>query len=371
MNIELRQWCFNDTKSLVRVMNDCDRSLTDYSSFPLLDKCDNEEAISRIRRFVDMTYYGYGYAQAIVVDGEVVGHAQIVGWNDFYGVNCDFNIILLPDYCSKGIGTWVLKEMIAHAVGRPLNYSCLYATFFENNLAARGMCEKAGLQYVGDAPGAGGEPRRKLIFGIQCPRPEMPQKGVCLMAWERWDIDRMALLFETVDGRYDDINNPLADCRIGSSLEEIASMDEEMRHREMLIRMRGYVDSWKELEVHGYGIYRSVVNDGSIVGLITLKPQEGKRSIDAEMGCMLMSEHCGKGIATQAVRLMLEEGFRLCPKLHRVTAWVYAPNKAASRVLEKNGFQVEGILRESVMCEGRPTDRIAYGFVRKMTGGSE
>lgn len=355
----------------MHVMNNYDRSHTDHS-ITILEKCD-DEAISPIRQFSDMPHDGYGYAQAIEVDGKVVGHAQVTRRNDIYGVNCEFNIILLPEYCRKGIGTWVLKKMVALAIGEPLNYDGLYATFLESNIAAKGMCEKAGLQYVGEwrecAGMRHGEPCRKLIYSIQRPRSEVSQHGVCLMAWERRDIDSLALIFETVDGRYDDIVHALED---GCMTATCSMGEDEGLHRwETLTRMREYVDNWKEIEERGDGIYRAIVNDGSIVGLITLNPQEGKRSIDAEMGCMLMSEHCGKGIATQAVRLMLEEAFRLCPKLHRVTAWVYAPNKAASRVLEKNGFHVEGILRESVMCEGRPTDRIAYGFVRKMTGGSE
>lgn len=375
MEIRLRQWYFSDKESFLHVMNNCDRSYTDYS-FTWLSKCDDDQAISRIRRFVDMLYDGYGYAQAIEVDGKVAGHVQVIRRNDLYGINCDFDIVLLPEYCGKGIGTWVLKRIAALAVEGPLNYDGLYASFFEGNLAARGMCEKAGLQYV-DVIDAGmisrkinGEPCRELVYAIQRPQPEVPQQGVCLMQWERRYIDYLARLFDTVDGRYDDIVHPLAEYRIGNrimtcSKEEIAMMGEEKRRRDMLDRMRDYVDDWKEGEERGEGIYRAIINDGSIVGLISLTPQEGKRSIDAELGCMLMPEHCGKGVATQAVRLMLEEGFRLRPKLHRVSAWVYAPNVASRRVLEKNGFHAEGIQREAVMCEGHPTDRLLYGLLRK------
>lgn len=380
MDIKLRPWYSSDMESLKHVMNDCDRSYLD-ESITILDQYDvGDEAISPMLQFAGMPYDGDGYARAIEVDGEVAGHVQVARRSYIYDFNCDFFITLLPKYCGKGIGTWVLKEMIGLAFGGPLDcfkdnhnnkkqlyYDGLYATFYESNLTAKGMCEKAGLWYVGDAPECvgllHGEPCRKLIYCIQRPRPEVPEQGVCLMAWERRDIDRLALLFETAEGRYDDIVHPhmygcvTATCNMGE--------DEGLRRWETLTRMREYVDNWKEIEDCGDGIYRAIVNDGSIVGLITLNPQEGKRSIDAEMGCILMSEHCGKGIATQAVRLMLEEGFWMWPKLHRVTAWVYAPNKAASRVLEKNGFQVEGIQRESVMCEGRPTDRIAYGLLKK------
>ena len=79
----------------------------------------------------------------------------------------------------------------------------------------------------------------------------------------------------------------------------------------------------------------------------------------------MMPEYCGKGIATKAVHLMVDEVFSTLAELHRVSAWVYAPNEASKRVLLKNGFRLEGVLKEAVMCEGEPVDYLVYGLIRK------
>ena len=131
----------------------------------------------------------------------------------------------------------------------------------------------------------------------------------------------------------------------------------------MLFAMRGNVDEWNIRERHGGDIYRAIVNDGEIVGLVSVRMQYGKQSLDGLLGYMMMPEHCGKGIATKAVRLMLEEAFSL-RKLHRISAWVYRPNVASTRVLEKNGFCIEGVQKEAVLCEGLPTDHILYGLLK-------
>jgi len=51
-------------------------------------------------------------------------------------------------------------------------------------------------------------------------------------------------------------------------------------------------------------------------------------------------------------------------KFHRISAWVYSPNVASKRVLEKNGFCLEGVQKEAVLCEGVPTDHILYGLLK-------
>jgi ribosomal-protein-alanine N-acetyltransferase len=71
----------------------------------------------------------------------------------------------------------------------------------------------------------------------------------------------------------------------------------------------------------------------------------------------------GRGIGTEATRLMIEYGFfRL--NLRRIELGVNAEHDAAVRVYEKVGFKVEGRHRESLFCDGRYRDSLWMGILR-------
>lgn len=363
MDIELRQWYFGDEENLINLYDHYDRSYSDFHN-PEPGTCSKDNANWNIRCYVDMYYNEQGISRAIVVDGKVVGHVQITKRSDLYDANCDLEILILPEYCGKGVGTEAVKKMTDFAFNSHFNFECLYASCFETNKAAARMFEKAGMRHLGFDDNCEwtlhGKPCKKIIYGIGRPKKELKKTGVEIKPWEFRDIDELAELYFTVDKRYDDIMDPILDCGRARSMEEIESLEPEERLKRMLFSMREYVDKWKYFESRGGDIYRAIVNDGEVVGLISLRKQYGKQSLDALLGYMMMPNHCGKGIATQAVKLILEEAFGE-QGLHRVTAWVYAPNKASSRVLEKNGFVLEGVKKEGVMCEGVPTDYLMYG----------
>jgi RimJ/RimL family protein N-acetyltransferase len=71
----------------------------------------------------------------------------------------------------------------------------------------------------------------------------------------------------------------------------------------------------------------------------------------------------GGGHATEAVALGVRFGFEMLD-LEKLSAGVYAANTASARVLERNGFVVEGTRRSQVVFEGRRMDAIEYGRVR-------
>lgn len=76
---------------------------------------------------------------------------------------------------------------------------------------------------------------------------------------------------------------------------------------------------------------RIIVADGEFAGIINIFMQEGNVSV----GYWLAREHWGRGIATRAIGLMLEE-FTTRP----VHARVISHNAASLRALEKNGFVI-------------------------------
>ncbi|HWB20835.1 MAG TPA: GNAT family N-acetyltransferase [Phycisphaerales bacterium] len=76
---------------------------------------------------------------------------------------------------------------------------------------------------------------------------------------------------------------------------------------------------------------RSIVVNGEVVGHVDCFQMEG---VDA-VGYWIAKDHWGRGIATKAVALLLQEVTR-----RPVHARVAKANKASLRVLEKNGFMI-------------------------------
>ncbi|MDE7219914.1 MAG: GNAT family N-acetyltransferase [Oscillospiraceae bacterium] len=69
-----------------------------------------------------------------------------------------------------------------------------------------------------------------------------------------------------------------------------------------------------------------------------------KRSM-AELAYYFAKEYWGMGFASEAVKEAVRFGFKDL-KLHRIQAAVRPENAASLRVLEKSGFQQEGLLRK-------------------------
>lgn len=99
---------------------------------------------------------------------------------------------------------------------------------------------------------------------------------------------------------------------------------------------------------------------GILVGSIGLHLQEDVYKHSAELGYFVGESYWQKGIAGVAVRGMVEYGFETL-HLHRIFASVYAHNKASMRVLEKNGFVLEGIKKQAVLKNNTFIDEHIYG----------
>lgn len=108
------------------------------------------------------------------------------------------------------------------------------------------------------------------------------------------------------------------------------------------------------------GVFRAIEADGKIVGNISVEQKSDVYKKDAEIGYMLATEEWSRGIMTEAVKKICKEAFEELPIL-RITGMVYAPNTASRRVLEKNGFELEGIMKNAVVKNGRIYDLCIYG----------
>ena len=102
--------------------------------------------------------------------------------------------------------------------------------------------------------------------------------------------------------------------------------------------------------------------DGQAVGVIGLSLGEGERRHCAELGYWLGEPYWGRGIITIAVRAVTEYAFHELA-LSRIESYVFSWNPASARVLEKLGFEREGVLRKSVCKDGVLLDRWLYAYL--------
>lgn len=83
----------------------------------------------------------------------------------------------------------------------------------------------------------------------------------------------------------------------------------------------------------------------------------------AELGYYLAREYWGRGIVTEAVRQLCERVFAQTDIL-RIYAEPFSDNVGSRRVLEKAGFQLEGILCRNACKNGRVLDMALYALTR-------
>ena len=102
--------------------------------------------------------------------------------------------------------------------------------------------------------------------------------------------------------------------------------------------------------------------DGEACGGIGLRIPVGFNQDCLEVGYWLGEAQWGRGIATEAVRLVVDFGFKYL-HANRIEARVYGWNPASARVLEKCGFRLEGRLRRRMLKQGERTDQLIYGLL--------
>ena len=83
----------------------------------------------------------------------------------------------------------------------------------------------------------------------------------------------------------------------------------------------------------------------------------------AEIGYALSKAQWGKGYATEAAKKILTYGFKNI-KLNRIEATITPGNDSSVRVLEKLGFQREGLVRQRDLIKGKVVDGIIMGLLK-------
>jgi ribosomal-protein-alanine N-acetyltransferase len=102
---------------------------------------------------------------------------------------------------------------------------------------------------------------------------------------------------------------------------------------------------------------------GKLIGVVGADSFEIGLAHRAEIGYWLARGYWGRGVTTDAVRAFVQYAFAEL-EVMRLTAHVFAFNIASARVLEKNGFTLEGSLRKHFLKDGQLIDARLYGLLK-------
>jgi ribosomal-protein-alanine N-acetyltransferase len=120
----------------------------------------------------------------------------------------------------------------------------------------------------------------------------------------------------------------------------------------------------KATEQHGQPAHFAIrTGDDTLIGGCGLNDFQMGKSHRAEIGYWLAKPFWGQGIMTAVVQRVCQHAFEDFG-LVKITAYVFSPNRASARVLEKCGFQQEGYLRRHFFKEGKFLDARLFALLR-------
>ena len=127
---------------------------------------------------------------------------------------------------------------------------------------------------------------------------------------------------------------------------------------------RAHAEEWMSLHAGVEPVIDfAVCDDEGPIGGIGLRMQTGEYRHAAALGYWLGQPFWGRGIMSRAVAAITTYAFQTLG-LRRIYAHVYKGNEASARVLEKAGYQLEGLLRQASLKAGEPKDLYLYAILR-------
>ena len=119
-----------------------------------------------------------------------------------------------------------------------------------------------------------------------------------------------------------------------------------------------FIKSVIEQYESGNGPQNAIFHDDVMCGVCGFHPIDRGNNIE-RIGYWLDEARCGKGIVTNAVRVLVEVGFREY-KLNRIEIACATENYRSRAIPEKLEFKLEGVLREYECLYGRYVDCAIY-----------
>lgn len=127
-------------------------------------------------------------------------------------------------------------------------------------------------------------------------------------------------------------------------------------------KIRESIYQAKENREYSFGIFES--SSDKLIGHISMYSIKRLPFLSALVGYSVDEAHIGRGIATEAVELVVAFGFEKL-QLHRIEAYVSPRNTGSVRVLEKARFDNEGLLREFLFINGIWEDHFHFAVLEK------
>ncbi|HET9057827.1 MAG TPA: GNAT family N-acetyltransferase [Chitinophagaceae bacterium] len=111
-----------------------------------------------------------------------------------------------------------------------------------------------------------------------------------------------------------------------------------------------HANEWLKLNVGVTPVLNFVIEvDSEFSGSIGMVPKADIHRCNMEIGYWLGEPYWNKGVATIAVRLLVEHIWRRYPDVVRIYADVFENNIASMKVLQKNNFRLEAVHKMAVI----------------------
>lgn len=125
---------------------------------------------------------------------------------------------------------------------------------------------------------------------------------------------------------------------------------------------KGFIYLSRQYEVNFVGF--AIEIEGKVAGSIAVYFKDDVHRKNTEIGYFLGEEYWGKGIMADVIRCMAGYVFENFDIL-RIYAEPFARNTASRKVLEKAGFRLEGVLKNSIIKNDVVQDSCIYAILKE------
>jgi RimJ/RimL family protein N-acetyltransferase len=149
-----------------------------------------------------------------------------------------------------------------------------------------------------------------------------------------------------------------------AGVKSVAVMTARIPHPYPAGEAERFILQVREQNAEGRGLHLVITRKGQggeIIGIVSVVRDADGR---AEISYWLGEEHWGKGYATEAVQAMIDATFTWT-EVPSIAAGVFLKNSASRIVLEKSGFQHEGLMLCKAPARGGSVHADRYGLTRR------
>jgi len=126
----------------------------------------------------------------------------------------------------------------------------------------------------------------------------------------------------------------------------------------------GHIEAMLKRESAGTHLYASIVlkSTQAIIGTAMIFNFD-QGANQAEIGYVFHKDHWGKGYGTESVALMSDFAFKSL-NIHKLHASVVDANIGSARILENNGYELEGRLKDHYFIADKYYDALLFGKIQ-------